>query len=124
MKVVINDCYGGYGLSQEAEELYLQKKSIPYELVEWEEGLKPIMSRNSHDIKLLGDNEGESTYWFFHNVERNDPVLVEVVEELGGERAGDWAAHLTVVEIPDDVEWCIKEYDGNEWVAERHRIWG
>lgn len=28
MKIVINDCYGGFGLSEEAEELYVQKKNI------------------------------------------------------------------------------------------------
>ena len=28
MKIVINKCYGGFGLSQEAEELYVQKKNI------------------------------------------------------------------------------------------------
>ena len=30
---------------------------------------------------------------------------------------------LKVVEIPDDVEWEIEEYDGNEWVSEVHRCW-
>jgi hypothetical protein len=45
-----------------------------------------------------------------------------VVEELGDE-AGDSYAELTVVEIPDDVEWTIQEYDGTEWVAEVHRTW-
>jgi hypothetical protein len=28
-----------------------------------------------------------------------------------------------VVEIPDGVEWEIAEYDGLEWVAEKHRTW-
>ena len=28
MKIVINACYGGFGLSKEAEELYVQKKNI------------------------------------------------------------------------------------------------
>ena len=28
MKIVINKCYGGFGLSKEAEELYVQKKNI------------------------------------------------------------------------------------------------
>ena len=28
MKIVINDCYGGFGLSEEAEELNIQKKNI------------------------------------------------------------------------------------------------
>jgi hypothetical protein len=28
-----------------------------------------------------------------------------------------------VVEIPDGIEWSIQEYDGLEWVAEKHRTW-
>jgi hypothetical protein len=31
---------------------------------------------------------------------------------------------LRIVEIPDDVNWYIAEYDGREHVAERHRTWG
>ena len=30
---------------------------------------------------------------------------------------------LKVVEIPDDINWYIEEYDGLEHVAERHRTW-
>lgn len=52
------------------------------------------------------------------NVLRNDPVLVEYVE-----KNADAALPLKIVEIPDDVDWYIEEYDGNEWVAERHRTW-
>jgi hypothetical protein len=50
-------------------------------------------------------------------------VLIQVVEELG-EKASGRFADLKVVEIPDDVEWQIDEYDGLEWVSERHRTWG
>lgn len=92
MKIVINKCYGGFGLSKEAMDLYLEKKSMQGE--------------NLHDSEIA----------------RNDPVLVEVVEELGIV-ASDRYAELEVVDIPDDVEWEIKEYDGNEWVAEVHRTW-
>ena len=57
-----------------------------------------------------------------HEIERNDPVLVQVVEELG-EKSSGRHAELKVVEIPDDVKWKIEEYDGVEWVAEQHRTW-
>lgn len=44
-----------------------------------------------------------------------------------GKRVSDKAsggfASLKIVEIPDDVEWEICEYDGLEWVAEKHRKW-
>ena len=48
---------------------------------------------------------------------------IQVVEELG-EEANTPASKLKIVEIPDDVEWEIEEYDGIEWVAEKHRVWG
>ena len=49
--------------------------------------------------------------------------LVRVVEELG-DAANGTCARLQVVDVPDDVEWQIDEYDGVEWVAEKHRRWG
>jgi len=49
--------------------------------------------------------------------------LVQVVEELG-DIASDGYSELSVVEIPDDVEWYIEEYDGMEHIAEQHRTWG
>jgi len=30
---------------------------------------------------------------------------------------------LRIIEIPDGVEWQIEEYDGDEWIAEKHRTW-
>jgi hypothetical protein len=58
-----------------------------------------------------------------YDIERTDPALVKVVEQLG-DRASDIYSQLSVVEIPDDVKWMIKEYDGIEWIAEEHRTWG
>lgn len=57
-----------------------------------------------------------------HDIPRDDPKLVAVVEELG-ERAGSKVSDLRIVEIPADAEWHIEEYDGNEHVAETHRTW-
>ena len=59
-------------------------------------------------------------------IPRDDPRLIQVVEELGADHrsgASGACANLTIVEVPDDVEWEIQEYDGNEWVAEKHRTW-
>ena len=58
----------------------------------------------------------------YYEIERNEPLLVQVVEELGKESWGS-CAELKVVEIPDDVQWTIEDYDGIESVHEVHRVW-
>lgn len=90
MKIVINTCYGGFGLSKEA-------------------------------LTLFNERSG-TTITYECSIGRNNPILVEIVEELG-ESANTRFSELKVVEIPDDVEWEIEEYDGNEWIAEKHRTW-
>ena len=90
MKIVINKCYGGFGLSDKALELY---------------------------NKLAGTN-----LEYADDLDRNDPILVHVVETLGDEADGRFA-RLRIVEIPDDINWEIAEYDGVESVEEVHRSW-
>lgn len=53
---------------------------------------------------------------------RNHPALVEMVESLGDVACASCCS-LRVVEVPDDVQWQIDDYDGVEWVAEKHRRW-
>ena len=65
--------------------------------------------------------------WRSHRIgdfgdDRSNALLVRVVEELGA-RANGKFANLDVVEIPDDVEWQIDEYDGSETVREKSREW-
>lgn len=56
------------------------------------------------------------------DIDRNDPKLVQVVEELG-DKANGQCAKLKIVEIPDTVKFVIEEYDGYEHVAEEHQTW-
>ena len=56
------------------------------------------------------------------DIPRDDAYLVKVVKELGMAANGTHA-NLKIVEVPGDVEWIICEYDGAEWVAEKHRTW-
>lgn len=88
-KIVVNKCWGGFGLSKEAYE---------YLGLEWD------------------------GFGFAHDIEREDQKLVECVEKLGA-RANGLYAELKVVEIPDDVEWEISNYDGMETIEEIHRRW-
>lgn len=60
--------------------------------------------------------------WYSRTVARDDPYLIKVINELGEAANSRFCTHK-IVEIPGDVEWEIAEYDGLEWVAEKHRIW-
>ena len=85
-KIVINVCYGGFHLSEEAR------------------------------AKLNTD--------YADKLERDNPKLVAIVEEMGIKAANGYLSELKIVEIPADVEWTIQDYDGVEWVCEKHRTWG
>lgn len=91
MKIVINDCHGGFSLSKEALALFNERAGTVI----------------THE----------------RNIERNNPILVEIVEQLGESADGRYA-ELKVVDIPDDVQWHIDEYDGWETIHENHRVWG
>ena len=60
--------------------------------------------------------------FYDRDIGRDDPYLVKIVRELGMAANGNHA-NLKIVEIPGDVDWMICEYDGAEWVAEKHRTW-
>jgi hypothetical protein len=60
--------------------------------------------------------------WYDRDIPRDDPYLIKIIRDLGMSANGAHA-NLKIVEVPPDVEWQIEEYDGNEWVAEKHRTW-
>lgn len=107
MQIVINKCYGGFGLSTQALQIYADRKGLKYE-----EGL--------YGYNVLLDEDG--AYRSSYGISRDDPDLISIVRELGNAANGD-GADLKIIEIPDDVEWQIEDYDGVEWVAEKHNIW-
>ena len=128
MKIVINRCYGGFGLSEKAVmryaelagmTLYPEKTEfgdIQYYKVPKKEFDK-IKSENPNAYKV------HNSLMFFESfIKRNDPLLIQVVEELGIEADG-YLAELKVVKIPNDILWKIKDYDGMETIVEHHRSW-
>lgn len=114
MKIVINGDYGGFGLSHEGVLRYAELKGLNLIAVNRE---KSIVDYDYYLNEISDDN-----YFWVREIDRNDPALVQTVEELG-EKVNDTYSSLKVVEIPDDVHWHINEYDGDEWVAEAHRTW-
>lgn len=114
MKIVINSEFGGFGLSTEAFARYLDIKGIKYETQEskWRE--KAFFNEG---------HVGEDDYWLSeYDIDREDPALVQVVQEMGAKANGPYS-RLKIVTIPDDVDYYIDEYDGMESIHENHRTW-
>jgi hypothetical protein len=134
-EVVINACFGGFGLSHDAVMALAARKGIKLYVETAPNGLVPYhyftvpperyhalqaeIEKSNGDYKQLNEMN-----WYFseREIARDDPDLVAVVRELGA-KANSRFADLRVVEVPDDVEWEIAEYDGSEHVAEKHRTW-
>ena len=95
-KIVINTCFGGFGLSEEAEAMWREAKN-------------------------MGEGDDVWTY----DIARDDPDLVRIVETLG-EKANSRYSDLRAVEVPlwlREKGWVISEYDGSEHIAEAHCTW-
>ena len=133
-KIVINKCYGGYGLSLEAIRAIAKRKGITlYERHESYSALIGpsfyIVPPEEHD-KVYEKDKVKGNYtlsnrltFSYHDIPRDDKDLVAVVKKLGVAANGNYAA-LKIVSIPDGVEWRISEYDGIETIEEEHRSWG
>jgi hypothetical protein len=96
-KIVINACFGGFGLSDEAIAMYRERKGI-----------------------TAGER---ATY--ADELARDDADLIAVVEALGAD-ADTRYSELKVVEVPiwlREKGWSVEEYDGWEHIAEDHRTW-
>jgi hypothetical protein len=98
-KVVYNRCYGGFSLSDKAMDRMVEL-GYPLELnPKWKPDSKSIFN-----YKYL-------TY--LRDISRHDPILVQVVEELGEEANGE-CANLAIEEVKGPYR--INEYDGSESV--------
>ncbi|MCJ7636436.1 MAG: hypothetical protein MUO21_03015 [Nitrososphaeraceae archaeon] len=141
-KIVVNRKHGGFGLSIKAQIRYLDligKKCYFYERTKWAhenngvEEYTKISPKKAEDSfiaysvtedlgKKIEKLPNDERLWYDGNLERTDPILIQVINEMG-EKADDRFAKLEIVEIPDGVEWQIDEYDGYESIHETHRSW-
>lgn len=139
MKLILNDCHGGYGLSPEAVLRISQLKGITlypedddrfgghtpstYWLVPVEQRVHmldqeewmgmTLEQRLEHNAKHL------SQIFNPRKIPRNDPHLVQVVEELGDKANGRFAK-LRVVEIDASKPWFIDDSTGKERVVQEN----
>ena len=101
MKIAVNKCFGGFGVSEAVyKELGLDWDGYGY--------------LENEDFGIESNNYREY---------RSHPKLIEAIEKIGEEESSGSLADVRIVDIPDDVEWEIDEYDGIETVHEVHRSW-
>lgn len=149
MKIVINSCHGGFGLSKKAIKRYLELKgkdcffyehdTTKYDYKEKiyvkipissETSLSFCVTKDFGNIIKLSESKQDKLYREFWNdfyfsdrgIPRDDLDLIKVINELGNEASGS-CAKLEVIEIPEGINWEINEYDGFETIHEVHRSW-
>ena len=152
-KILINRSYGGFKLSEVALIEYLDKKNIKFECFEYQYDYRTqdmiykwcsresVLHGDVGDVAIFDSKDLDTVRWgkdneysfpenftdysnLAYEIDRDDPVMISVVEKLGKKANAVFPpAHIVVIEIPDDVEWIIEGYDGLEWVAEKHRHW-
>ena len=142
MKIAINKCYGGFGLSPKANQIYLKKmdkkcffyKQTGYAHNGNEEYTQiDIVEATTHQMciyiltkdfgKIINKLPEKYHYYETFYKDRNNKLLIETIEELGEKEASGNLASIKIIEIPDDVEWTIDDYDGIESIHENHRSW-
>lgn len=125
-KIVYNACYGGFSISDEAVERYAALKGITlyadnnrwgnhYYLCPVDEYL--IIFKQEENAPVGPERYARSNALCFsrNSISRADPVLAQVVEELG-DRANGRYAKLKIEEVPAGTLYRIDEYDGMETV--------
>jgi hypothetical protein len=132
-KVVINRRYGGFGLSSAAVLRYGELKGITlyhvpdkfcdlYYLCPPEE-YETVYAEDCKKPKGQGRfTASNALYFSVDDIPRDDPTLIHVIEELGKAANGPFT-ELKIVEIPENVEWEIDDYDGMESIHECRRSW-
>lgn len=126
-KVVLNRCYGGFGLSPKAEKLYWERK-LGKKIFAYKEDYENKVFTKTEDldhasslfISFVTEDYGDyvadylptNEDFYIGDIPRHDPILVDIVEELKEEANGE-CAKLVVAEIATPM-YRIEDYDGME----------
>lgn len=132
-KVVVNKCFGGFGLSSEAVIRLIEMncdsiKSMS--LNEYTGGKSKLISsekfnklRDGYEVGWIEGVLYKDDYvYFYQDDNREDLDLIFVVETMK-EKASSNLSRLEIVEIPKNVDYVIDEYDGLESIHEKHKSW-
>lgn len=135
-KIVYNACFGGFSISEAAVIRYASLKGLTiypeksgkfsfanyWTVPPTHEGrVRAAKIQDDWENASMEDRQWSNKFYDDHQIgtrdfERNDPVLVQVVEELGEAANGDCAS-LRVCELAAGTRYRIDEYDGRESVC-------
>lgn len=121
MKIAVNKCYGGFSVSREVVDI-LRSKGYKI-IVNGEAYPDGSICTSQDDWGYHLDNEDFNIESDNYRAYRNNKDLVEAIEKVGEQRASGKLADIKIIEIPNDIEWEIDEYDGIETIHEQHRSW-
>ncbi len=133
MRVLINERYGGFGLSDKAIKLCIERGMT---VTKYNKGVYVDPNANfvEHDLIAADSSSPEQCYKYgllnklsqnkYKDI-RTNPTVHEVVEELGIENASGRLCSLKFVEIPFNSldGWHVMEDHGKEWIGEDHKKW-
>lgn len=117
--VVYNDCFGGFGLSDEAIIRYHELKGVQIYNIKTE-FLSYFFYEDLNGRSIAQMQEDDAEQFYCWELDRHDPILVQVVQELGEKANGDYA-NLAIQQISGN-RYRIDEYDGQETVIEPNDI--
>jgi hypothetical protein len=132
-KIAYNACFGGFSISEKAVLRYAEIKGLAvypqkddrfsftnYWLVPADDAERQKAERIQDNWKNENMEDRRWANQFCddkqldtRSYDRTDPVLIQVIEELG-EEANGMCARLAIAEIPEGTRYRIDEYDGRE----------
>lgn len=114
-RIVVNGCFGGFGLSEVAVARYAEIAGIAL-YPRQDIGFTAWYRVPPEEYDAIEDWDAKNeAYFSVNDMDRTDPALVQVVEELGA-AANDSFADLYIVELEPGTRYRIDEYDGVERV--------